>query len=106
MTQLLIKNLMWIAKEKKIRIGDMEKECGVSVGYLSRSQKIHSISFNNAVAFTRYLGVTVEGVLQLDISEIEEKKKEILEKITALEKELEKVSGGKIQALGEEGETA
>lgn len=37
--RLFISNIYQLAKERSVKIGDLEKKAGVSVGYLSRINK-------------------------------------------------------------------
>ena len=66
-----ISNIYQLAKEKGLKIGDLEKSVGVSTGYLSRLNKgenttVPSVDFIANVA--EVLGVTVDALLNNDYS--------------------------------------
>lgn len=66
-----ISNIYQLAKEKGVKIGDLEKSVGVSTGYLSRLNKgenttVPSVDFIANVA--EVLGVTVDALLNNDYS--------------------------------------
>lgn len=67
--RLCIANIYQLAKERSIKIGDLEKTAGVSTGYLSRINKednstIPTIDFIAAVA--KELGMTVDAIINND----------------------------------------
>lgn len=67
--RLCIANIYQLAKERGIKIGDLEKNAGVSAGYLSRINKednntIPTIDFIATVAAA--LGVTVDAIINND----------------------------------------
>ena len=69
--RLCLANIYQLAKEKNIKIGDLEKAAGVSAGYISRINKEDSntmptIDFIAAVA--KALGVTVDAIIKNDYS--------------------------------------
>ena len=69
--RLCIANIYQLAKEKGIKLGDLEKSAGVSAGYISRINKedsntVPTIDFIAAVA--EALGVTVDAIIKNDYS--------------------------------------
>ena len=69
--RLFISNIYQLAKERSVKIGDLEKKAGVSVGYLSRINKedsntVPTIDFVASVAAA--LGVSVDAIIKNDYS--------------------------------------
>ena len=67
--RLCIANIYQLAKERGIKIGDLEKSAGVSAGYLSRINKddnntIPTVDFIAGVADA--LGITVDAIINND----------------------------------------
>lgn len=83
-----ISNIYYLAKQKGLKIGDLESECGVSIGYISRLNKednktIPGIEFLLAVA--EKLGVLLESLVSFkfdDLTPNEIKIKRFIEKLT------------------------
>lgn len=66
---ICISNIYYIAKQKGIKIGDIEEAAGVSTGYISRLNKednkaVPGIDF--LVSVTDTLGVSLESILKCD----------------------------------------
>lgn len=69
--KICISNIYALAKERNVKIGDLEKEGGMSVGYLSRLSKedntsVPSIEFIASAA--EQLGVSVESLISHDFT--------------------------------------
>lgn len=83
-----VSNIYFLAKQKEMKIGDLESECGVSVGYISRLNKednktIPGIEFLLAVA--EKLGISLESLVSFKFGELtpnEVKVKRFIEKLT------------------------
>lgn len=74
-----VQNIYDIAKEKGIKIGELEKEAGVSTGYLSRIAKegnTSAISVDLLISISNRLGVSVERLI-LDTNEMSDSEKYI-----------------------------
>ena len=58
-------NVARLAKEKKMRLGDVEKEIGVSIGYFSRfnTHKNRHASVQTVIKAAEVLDVTIEELL-------------------------------------------
>lgn len=70
-----------IAKEKGVKIGDLEKEAGVSTGYLSKLNKeenTSSPSIELLVAAARVLGVTIDMLIYSEYEGLSSNEKYIL----------------------------
>ncbi len=70
-----------IAKEKGVKIGDLEKEAGVSTGYLSKLNKeenTSSPSIELLVAAARLLGVTVDMLIYSEYEGLSANEKYVL----------------------------
>lgn len=69
---LLSKNILYILKERGIKIGDFEKSMGVSLGYLSRIAKDEAASpnLNFLIKTANSLGISIETLLGSDLSEL------------------------------------
>lgn len=69
----VIRNIYGLAKEQNIRIGDLEQEAGVSVGYLSRLMKDESkgsFSVELLCTLAEKLGSTLDGLVFNDKDEL------------------------------------
>lgn len=69
--RICISNIYQLAKEKGLKIGDLEKAAGVSAGYLSRINKednttVPAVDFIAGIA--KELGVTVDAIINNDYS--------------------------------------
>lgn len=69
----LVENIYFLAKEKDLKIGDLEKQVGASVGYLSRFRSgevsnAPKLEFVTAVA--KVLGVMVDDLIKIDYRSI------------------------------------
>ena len=70
-----------IAKEKGVKIGDLEKEAGVSTGYLSKLNKeenTSSPSIELLVAAARLLGVTIDMLIYSEYEDMSPNEKYVL----------------------------
>lgn len=87
--KLCISNIYFLARKKGLKLGDMERQAGVSTGYISRLNKednstIPGVDFVEAIA--RMLGVTVDALINYDyenLSPTEEYLITVIEKMTA-----------------------
>lgn len=64
-----IANIYQLAKEKNLKIGDLEKKAGVSAGYLSRLNKEEStatLSADFVASVAELFGVTVDALISND----------------------------------------
>ena len=76
---------MYLGK-KQGNLGELEKQCGLSAGYLSRRLKLNrSISLHDFLKFTDALGVKISFVTMVDIE-----KKELLD---SLHEQIMKITG-------------
>lgn len=71
--RICLSNIYALARERNIKIGDLEKDGGMSAGYLSRLSKddnnsIPSIEFIAAVA--EQLGVSIDALISRDFTQI------------------------------------
>ncbi len=80
----LMKIFSWNArlccKQKGMRIGDLERQVGVSPGYLSRIEYSRRVSLANICRTAEILGVTIDDLLSENMMidmRIEELKKEL-----------------------------
>lgn len=79
-------NVRYVAKHKKMLIGDIEKQVGLSPGYFSREGT--KISAEKLYEVSKILDVSMEDLITDRLRE-----KIILEKIEELQKELKEVRG-------------
>lgn len=85
---ICVSNIYFLAKQKEMKIGDLESECGVSTGYISRlnkedSKTVPGLEFLLAVA--EKLGVSLKSLVSFKFSELtpnEVKVKRFIEKLT------------------------
>ncbi len=72
--ELLGRNIKYLADRKNIKIGEVETQAGVSVGYLSRIVKDNSGSnlplLDVIMAFSEKLGVSMDSLLTVDFSKL------------------------------------
>ena len=67
--RLCIANIYQLAKERGMKLGDLEKNAGVSAGYLSRLNKEDSTatpSIDFVASVAKALGVTVDAIINND----------------------------------------
>lgn len=83
-------NLKWYCKNKGIKIGEIEESIGVSRGYISRLQGKKTISVGKAYLIAKIFGVSLDDMLSKSLWR-EEKERELLEQIRALEEEVKKL---------------
>ena len=79
-----IKNIGYLAKEKNIKIGDLEKKIGVAPGYFSRYLKDENPanpSLESIVNAARELNVTVDMILYCDYDSLTETDKYLMAKM-------------------------
>lgn len=66
-TRKFAKNIREIAKSKKLKIGEIEKQVGVAVGYLSRFDKSESeMRIDTALLFCEAVGMGFEEVMNYE----------------------------------------
>lgn len=80
-------NIYYLVKERGLKIGDVEEQAGVSIGYLSRLNKEDNkstpgIDFLMSVA--QILNVSLEGLLTCDYSSLTPDERKIIDFITKL----------------------
>lgn len=73
---LLHKNVKWLCKCRGMQMRDVEKEIGVSTGYLSRSK---NLGIDKVMKIAEIFGLTIDELMKKDFSYLDEQKK--LEKI-------------------------
>lgn len=61
-----IDNARWLAKEKYISVGDIEKNCGLFGGYIAKKEKQGVVSIDVASEIAEYLGVDIDTILHLE----------------------------------------
>lgn len=88
--KICISNIYALAKERNVKIGDLEKEGGMSVGYLSRLSKedntsVPSIEFIASAA--EQLGVSVESLISHDFTQLTPTERYLLNFIEKLQKD-------------------
>ena len=96
-SEQIIKNAVFLCKVNKKKIGDMEKEIGVSPGYLSRCKGWKTISVDTAMRIAKYLDLTLNDLIYRDIETlfaIEEKQSQIAK----LYEEIKELEGGQWNA--------
>lgn len=90
--KLLYANIKALSAYKNVKIGNIERSCGLNAGYLSRLARdnIRYVRLDVILAFSDALGVTVESLVRGNMLEYVERKKrrEEIERLTA---ELEKL---------------
>lgn len=62
----LYPNIKRLCKKQKLKIGELEKEIGVSAGYFSRTTKVHgekSIGIDKVLTIANKLDVTLDELL-------------------------------------------
>ena len=86
-----------IAKEKGVKIGDLEKEANVSTGYLSKLNKeenTSSPSIELLVAVARVLGVTIDMLVYSEYEGLSSNEKYMLKFLDRL---IKKTLSGELQ---------
>ena len=87
-------NIFYEIRSQKLKVGDLEKSCGLVIGYLSRRRKdLKPITIDKAFAISQYLGYTIEELHSMDI-EKELIKQQIVtmeEEIVTIEEEIERL---------------
>ena len=65
---ILIKNIDTLCKNHNMRISDLEKECGISAGYISRIKKSNkSMSIILLINICNVFSVSIEDILFTEI---------------------------------------
>lgn len=83
-TQFVI-NACYLLKQKGIKIGQFEKEIGISSGYISRCKSDNKkISLDLAIKISNTLGITIDEIIAIDykklrIAELEAELRELKE---------------------------
>lgn len=90
-----VENVQWLAKEKGIKLGKLEKNADVSVGYLARHKDEQSILLSVALSMAQTLGTDIETIVNLNPRIIERQRKleELDKTIAALEEERKNIKG-------------
>ena len=84
---LFINNVYALAKDRKLKIRDLETGCGVSVGYFSRLRQGENNAAPGAdslLAAADMLSVSVDALLTFDFSRATESEVEVLHYIEKL----------------------
>lgn len=71
--QICINNIYHLAKEKGIKMGDLERDAKVSAGYFSRVSKKDGIVFpqiETLVRIAEILNVSIDALLKIDFSSV------------------------------------
>lgn len=90
-TNEFMEKILFIAKEKEIKITNLENEAGLSKGYSKRLlTNGHSMSIDHANALAEALGMTFEQIIMLDLREL--KANIIKSEIAKLESELNELN--------------
>ena len=91
-----LSNIRSTAKEKNIKIGDLEEAAKVSKGYLSRLDKrdASSLTMEVLVRIAEQLGVTVDYLLTNTLNELTENEQQIVQFLDKLES---LTKGGKLE---------
>lgn len=85
--KMFSRNVRFICKQRGLNISYLEKQIGVATGYFSRLEKNGlKISLLNAYNASEILGVTIDDLLNKDIS-IEQRIAELKEELETLEKQ-------------------
>lgn len=80
-------NIYILIKLKKLKVGNVENDIGLPVGYLSRRKRdLKPMPLDKAFSISKYLGYTIDYLCSKDLG-IELKKKQIME----LEEQIERL---------------
>lgn len=66
----IINNIYYLAKQKDIKINELERECGMSIGYLSRFKNSNSdteIGLNKIYAIAKKLDISIDLLINSDL---------------------------------------
>jgi len=87
--QRMLDNISFLLKEKKKKIGELESECGVSAGYISRSAKDNAAKpgIDFVVNAANALGVTVDTLINYDLSSLTPTERYLIAFIEKLKKD-------------------
>lgn len=93
--RLIYDNVKALSAYKGIKIGDIERSCGLQAGYISRFARdsIQHVRLELILAFAKAFDVTVEELVEVDMAEkinAEIREREIKE----LEQKLEELKNG------------
>lgn len=86
---VVLDNIRYICKCRGLKLGEVERKAGVSAGYVARTKKIKSPSFENIVRFAEVLGVPWEYLADEDL-ERKEKVSQLKRIIAEAQEELKK----------------
>lgn len=86
---IILENIRYICKCRGLKIGDIERKVGVSAGYVARTKKRASPSFENIVRFAEVLGVPWEYLADEDLKR-KEKVSQLKRIIAEAQEELKK----------------
>ena len=69
--RLIYDNVKALSAYKKVKVGDIERSCGVNAGYMSRfaRQAIQNVRLDVILAFAKAFDVTVEELVEVDMAE-------------------------------------
>ena len=67
---IMIDNLYYLVKKKNLKVGELEKDCGVSAGYISRtrSESKSKPSIELVMKMAEALGVSIDTLVRYDIT--------------------------------------
>ena len=88
-----INNIYVLAKRKKLKIGELETSCGVSVGYFARLRQGGEKATPNAdllTAFADRLSVSLDALVAFDFTQLTESEQKLLNYIEKLRFETDK----------------
>lgn len=88
--KILCENIRYLIKEKGVKLGDIERSSGNTVGYMSRLEKEDNMSapnFDFIITAASMLKTTIEELLYSDLAQATETEKYILKFLTKLAKD-------------------
>ena len=89
--RIIYQNISLQIKEQKLSVSEVEKQCGVSIGYISRIKNGH-IGFEFFYKISKLLNVSLDDLCSEEFYK-EIKANEIIRKIEELEKERKEIMG-------------
>ena len=99
-SERLVRNVVAIIKANdNMKIGQVERECGLTRGYLSRyirNKKCEGITLNNAIKLSEIVGYDLSDLIHSDYTNIgnELKAKKLEQEIERLRTEIDELRGG------------
>ena len=91
--KVLFENIRFLAKEKGIKLGDIERNSGNTVGYMSRLDKENNMSppnFDFVITASHMLGVSVEKLIGGKMEELDESEELLLKFIKKIKKQTDR----------------